>query len=148
MAVCPSALTRSVIDNSGVMSPMNPKRYMLCVFRTFRVLSLSLSLDLVLAILCVFFVARVVSETVRGAVDSVLRVLCVLQVGKRNKKEKKEKKKHTPEDESRVNVVKEDKTQERKEEAKAHKKTEQRQEDKKKDPKEKCRRILAEDNAP
>ena len=44
-APCPSASTRSVLDHSGVLSPMNPKRYMFCMFRTSVVLSLYQSLE-------------------------------------------------------------------------------------------------------
>ena len=44
-APCPSASTRSVLDYSGVLSPMNPKRYMFCMFRTSVVLYLYQSLE-------------------------------------------------------------------------------------------------------
>ena len=44
-APCPSAATRSVLDHSGVLSPMNPKRYMFCMFPTSVVLSLYRSLE-------------------------------------------------------------------------------------------------------
>ena len=46
-APCPSASTRSVLDHSGVLSPMNPKKYMFCMFGTSVVLSLYQSLELV-----------------------------------------------------------------------------------------------------
>ena len=73
-------------------------------------------------------------------IHRVLRVLCVLQGGKRHKKEEKEKKKHKTEDKSRAKPEgrKEEKREERKGEAKP----------KKKDPKGKSRRIVAEDDAP
>ena len=44
-AQCPSASTRSVLDHSGVLSPMNLKRYMFCVLCTSPVLSLYPSLE-------------------------------------------------------------------------------------------------------
>ena len=44
-AQCPSASTRSVLDDFGVLSPMNPKRYMFCVFWTSVMLSLYRSLE-------------------------------------------------------------------------------------------------------
>ena len=87
-------------------------------------------------------VARIVSRTVPGDIDRVLRVLCVLQGEKKHKKEKKEKKKHRAEDKSKAKPEgrKEEKREERKEEAKA----------KKKHPKGKARRIVADndDDAP
>ena len=44
-APCPLASTRSMLDHAGVLSPMNPKRYMFSVFRTSAVLSLYPSLE-------------------------------------------------------------------------------------------------------
>ena len=85
-------------------------------------------------------VARIVSRSVLGDTDRVLRVLCVLQGDKKQKKEKKEKKKHKAEDKTKGKPEgrKEEKREERKVEAKA----------KKKDPKGKAKRIVAEeDNA-
>ena len=75
-----------------------------------------------------------------GNVDRVLRVLCVLEGGKKQNKEKKEKNKHTTEDRSKAKPEsrKEEKREERKREAKL----------KKKDPKGKARRIVADDDAP
>ena len=142
-AQCPPASTRSVLDLSWVLSPMNPKRYMLCVFWTYAVLSLYPSLEPVRTVLCVLRVAHVVPRTVPGDVDRVLRVLCVLQGGKKHKKAKKEKKKQRTEHKSKAKPVgrKEEKREERKEEAKP----------KKKDPKGKARRIVADndnDDAP
>ena len=46
-AKCPSTSTRSVLDHCGVLSPMNPERYMFFVFRTSAVLSLYPSLETV-----------------------------------------------------------------------------------------------------
>ena len=83
-------------------------------------------------------VARVVSRSVPGDIDRVLRVLCVLQGDKKHKKEKKEKKKHKAEDKTKGTPEgrKEEKREERKEEAKP----------KKKDPKGKAKRIVSEDD--
>ena len=124
--------TRSVLDPFGVLSPMKLKRSMLCVFRTSRVSSLSLSLEPVRTILCVLRVARVVPRTIPGAIDAELRVICVLQEGKKHKKEKKDKKKHKTEDKSKAKPEgrKDEKREERKEEAKPQKKkmTEERKE--------------------
>ena len=110
--------------SSGILSPINPKRYMFCMFRTSAVLSLYRSLEPVRTVLCVLRVARVVPPTVRGDIDRVLPVLCVLQGGKKHKKEKKEKKKHKAEDKSKGKSegMKEEKREERKEEAKPKKK--------------------------
>ena len=47
-----------------------------------------------MTVLCILCVARVVPDTVHGAVDPVVRVLCVVEEEKMHKKEKKEKKKH------------------------------------------------------
>ena len=137
-AQCPSASTRSVLDHSGVLSPMNPKRYMFCVFWTSVVLSLHPSLEPGSTVLCVLRVARVVPRTVPGDVDRVLRVRCVLQGEKKHKKEKKEKKRHMNDDKSKAKPGgrKEQKREDRKEEAKP----------KKKDPKVKGRRIVADDD--
>ena len=44
-APCTSASTRSVLDHSEFLSPMNLKRYMFCMFRTSVVLSLCRSLE-------------------------------------------------------------------------------------------------------
>ena len=86
---CPSASTRSVLDHSRVLSTMNTKRYMFCVFRTSRVLFLSLSLEPVRTVLCVLRVARVVPHTVLGALDPVLRVICVMQGAKHTRRRKR-----------------------------------------------------------
>jgi hypothetical protein len=69
-------------------------------------------------------VARVVSRSVPGDINRVLRVLCVLQGDKKHKKEKKEKKKHKAEDKTKGKPEgrKEEKREERKEEAKPRKK--------------------------
>ena len=84
-------------------------------------------------------VARVVTRTVSGDVDRVLRVLCVPQGEKKHKKEKREKKTHRTEDKSKAKpeARKEEKREERNEEAKP----------KKKDPKGKARSIVAADDA-
>ena len=77
-AQCPSASTRSMLNHCGGLSPVNLIKYILCVFETFRVLSLSLFLEPVRTDLCVLRVTHVVPDTLPGAVDPILRVLCVL----------------------------------------------------------------------
>ena len=90
---------------------------------------------------CVFCAARIVHVTVLGAVFPVVRVVCVLQGGKKHNKDKREKKKHREENEDERNdkVVNEDKRGEQKEEAKARKKKtakkEARNQEEKNDPK-------------
>ena len=140
-----------MLDHSGVLSPMNLKRYMFCVFRTSRLLSLSLSLQPIRPVLRVLHVRRVVPHTVPGDVDPVLCVICVLQGEKKPKKEQKEKKKHMTEHKSKAKPEgrKEEKKEDWKEEAKPKKKKrEERKEEEKKDPKGKSRRIVANDDAP
>ena len=102
------------------------------MFWTFRVLSLSPSLEPLPNVLCVLRVARIVPDTVRGAVFPVVRVFCALQ-GEEKHKKKKEKNKQRQEEKSKDNVSKEDKREERKEEEEM-------------DPRGKSKRMVAKDD--
>ena len=121
------------------------------MFRTSRVLSLSLSLETVGTVLCALHGVRVVPHSVPSAVDPVLRIICVLQ-GERNAQEGEKGEEEAQDrrhEQGQAGRKGEEKREEWKEETKPKKKkTEERNEEEKKDPKGKSRSIVAEDDAP